>query len=84
MALKKPILTDYGIEVIYWRIGSINDSFHGQIQILLEGYLNEESRKARKTPLERITVYVEGVELKRSEIYLMLKSHLNFQNAEDI
>lgn len=53
MALKKTIETKYGNTASYWRIVQLNISYLGQVShIELAGYIDEDSRKANKQPID--------------------------------
>lgn len=84
MALEIAIQTDFGAPAIYWRIGCINDAFHGQVQVILEGYASEEARRKSKQPLARESIIIEGIETSRQEIYTFLKQTEQFKNAIDV
>jgi hypothetical protein len=73
MALKKPILTVYGMDAEYWRITNINCYFQGTTTVTLDGYLNKDARFDNAHPLRRHVVDFPLQDMTRSIAYVEFK-----------
>ena len=70
MAIKKTLQTSFGVEANYWKIVRVNESFLGTTtEIYLAGYVNEQSRRDGKQPLEIKTLSVATIDGKREDYY---------------
>ena len=73
MAIKKTLQTSFGVEANYWKIVRVNESFLGMTtEIYLAGYVNEQSRRDGKQPLEIKTFLVDTIDGKREDYYVVL------------
>lgn len=84
MALGISIDTDYGVPATYWRIARVQDHFHGRVEVTMQGYASLEARLAIKQPLASETVWLEGVEKARADLYPLLKQLPQYQGAQDV
>jgi len=70
MAIKKTLQTSFGVEANYWKIVRVNESFLGMTtEIYLAGYVNEQSRRDGKQPLEIKTFLVDTIDGTREDYY---------------
>lgn len=83
MALKISIETDYGINAEYWRIARATDHFHGQVEVVMAGFLDIYAADEGRAPLATITVFVQASDATRSDLYPLIKQQSPFVGAED-
>lgn len=90
MALKKQIMSDFGVKASYWKITRIDQQYSSQIiAFQIEGYSDEAARNANAKPLAVGTYLVPQRlfknEVDRAYIYGLLKdADPEFGNADDI
>jgi hypothetical protein len=73
MALKKPILTVYGINAEYWKIINLTSDFKGSTNVTIAGYLNKNARFEYAQPLYITTRIFNLEDITRVEAYTELK-----------
>jgi len=84
MAIKKAVKNTFGAESTYWRIIRINENFNGCTDVYLAGYLDEESRRDNKEPMDMRIFQFEERDANRTSVYnLIMKSRLS-ENGEEI
>lgn len=84
MALKINIDTEYGIPATYWRIARVDDSFHEELTVVMQGYTSESARRRSAAPLATMTLFIRGTEIPRSQIYARVKAQAEFTGAADV
>ena len=87
MALLKAESTDWGVDVTYWNIYSINEEYQNKsIEVILAGYISKQTRDAKLSPVTSKTVTLNGndyiADATREAIYLALKAK-DFSDAQD-
>ena len=87
MALLKTETTNWGVDVTYWNIYSINEDYKGKsLDVVLAGYISKETRDAELSPVTSKTFVLEGDEYikdaTREAVYLALKTK-DFADAKD-
>ena len=87
MALLKAESTDWGVDVTYWNIYSINEEYKNKaIEVILAGYISKETRDAELTPVTSKTVKFAGddyiQDATRKAVYEKLKT-TDFVDAVD-
>jgi len=88
MALIKSIDTEFGIPVVYWNIGAVQEDFKGQgTEVTFYGYASKEAREAGKQPLSAGKVAISGAEYvagaDRAALYAIIKQRPEFDGAVD-
>lgn len=83
MALKISIQTDYGIDAGYWRVARATDHYHGQVEVVMAGFLDANAAEQNRAPLATITVFVQASDATRSDLYPLIKQQPPFVGAED-
>jgi hypothetical protein len=87
MALLKAESTDWGVDVTYWNIYSINEEYQNKsIEVILAGYISKQTRDAKLSPVTSKTVTLNGndyiADATREAVYLALKTK-DFSDAQD-
>jgi hypothetical protein len=87
MALLKSESTNWGVDVSYWNIYSINEDYKGQsVEVVLAGYISKETRDAELSPVTSKTIILDGddyiKDATREAVYLALKAK-DFSDAQD-
>lgn len=88
MALKKSVMTEFGVEAQYWNIGAVQEDFKGKgTEVTFYGYASAEARAAEKQPLAAGKVQIAGDEYvagaTREQLYSIIKQKPEFEGAED-
>jgi len=88
MALRKEIMTEYGVTANYWSIGAVQEDFKGKgTEVTFYGYASAEARAAEKQPLAAGKVQIAGDEYvagaTREQLYSIIKQKPEFEGAED-
>jgi hypothetical protein len=88
MALKKSVMTEFGVEATYWNIGAVAEDFKGRgTEVTFYGYASEQARLAEKQPLAAGKVQIAGDEYvvgaDRQTLYAIIKTKPEFEGAED-
>jgi|YNPBryulayer2012_1023412.scaffolds.fasta_scaffold00014_93 hypothetical protein len=77
MALKKKIMTRYGIECEYWKIIYAQIDYRtNAISFDVAGYPNQEARLANHEPVERRNYYGQLEQFTENDIRIDLYNHL--------
>jgi len=77
MALKKKIMTRYGIECEYWKIIYAQLDYRTKtISFDMAGYTNQEARLANHEPVERRNYYGQIEQFTENDIRIDLYNHL--------
>lgn len=90
MALKKQIMSEFGVKANYWKITRIDQQYNSQIiAFQIEGFSDENARNDNAKPLAVGTYLVPARlyknEVDRAYIYGLLKTaDPEFGNADDI
>jgi hypothetical protein len=87
MALLKLESTNWGVDVSYWNIYSINEDYKGKsLDVVLAGYISKETRDAELFPVTSKTITFAGddyiQDATRKAVYEKLKT-TDFVDAED-
>jgi endonuclease III len=87
MALLKAVKTNFGIDVTYWNIYSINEEYKNKsIEVILAGYISKQTRDAELAPVTSKTINLIKEEYiadaTREAVYLALKAK-DFSDAVD-
>jgi len=87
MALLKTESTNWGVDVSYWNIYSINEDYKAKsVEVVLAGYISKETRDADLSPVTSKSFVLEDkdyiVDADREAIYLALKAK-DFSDAQD-
>ena len=88
MALKKSVMTEFGVEAQYWNIGAVQEDFKGKgTEVTFYGYASKDARDAEKQPLAAGKVQIAGDEYvagaDRAQLYAIIKQKPEFEGAED-
>ena len=88
MALLKTEQTNWGVDVTYWNIYSINEDYKGKsLEVVLAGYISKEVRDAELAPVTSRSLTLRDKEYiadaDREAIYLALKAK-DFSDAKDV
>jgi hypothetical protein len=88
MALIRPVPTDHGSGVEYWRIEKIEDDLaQRRLEFLLRGYVNEAARRAGSEPVFEYPLVLIGAAYAPTpgltELYERVKLHPGFAEAKD-
>jgi hypothetical protein len=88
VALLKTESTNWGVDVTYWNIYSINEDYKGKtLNVILAGYISKATRDAELTAVSSKTITLEGndyiADATREEVYTALKLREEFLEAED-
>lgn len=88
MALKKEVMTEFGVTAQYWNLGAVAEDFKGKgTEVTFYGYASEEARRAEKQPLAAGKVQIAGDEYvvgaDRAQLYAIIKQRPEFEGAED-
>lgn len=88
MALIKNIETQFGVNVEYWKVLSIQIVCNTDVHVVIGGYLNQNTRLAGKNPLvvKNLTIPIIQFETLPmfTVIYNELKQQTEFLNALDV
>jgi hypothetical protein len=88
VALLKTESTNWGVDVTYWNIYSINEDYKSKtLNVILAGYISKATRDADLTAVSSKSIMLEGEEYiadaTREEVYTALKTREEFSEAED-
>lgn len=88
MALKKVVMTDFGVEAKYWNIGAVQEDFKGKgTEVTFYGYATEDARRNEKQPLAAGKIQITGDDYvagaDRAKLYEIIKQKPEFEGAED-
>ena len=88
MALKKSVMTEFGVTAEYWNIGAVQEDFKGKgTEVTFYGYASKDARDAEKQPLAAGKVQIAGDEYvagaDRAQLYAIIKQKPEFEGAED-
>jgi hypothetical protein len=63
MAIFRPIQSQYGVVISYWKVTVMNIDWHNKrCEVVLAGYYDEASRFDNKSPIEYRAFMFEGTE----------------------
>jgi hypothetical protein len=87
MALLKTESTNWGVDVTYWNIYSINEDYKEKsVEVVLAGYISKETRDAELSPVTSKIITLDGdnyiADATREAVYLALKTK-DFSDAVD-
>jgi hypothetical protein len=87
MALLKTESTNWGVDVSYWNIYSINEDYKGKsVEVVLAGYISKETRDADLSPVTSKSIMLDGddyiADADRAKIYSAVKLE-HFADAQD-
>jgi hypothetical protein len=87
MALLKTESTNWGVDVSYWNIYSINEDYKNKlVEVVIAGYISKETRNADLSPVTSKSITLDGedyiADADRAKIYLAVKLK-DFADAED-
>lgn len=88
MALKKSIMSEFGVPAEYWHVGSKQEDFRGgSVEVTLFGFASQEARASGKNPMSvgRFTLTGQDYtpDMPREAIYAAIKNRPEFDGAED-
>lgn len=87
MALNKSIMTEFGVDAIYWNVGVINEKYKEKVvEVLLFGYASEEARQNNNQMVTATVVFGEGEytpDVTRDQVYALIKNKFEFEGATD-
>lgn len=97
MALSKVIETPSGVDATYWRVGDLYRLSDNSVNIILEGYKDQQARLDNKKPLttapmkfqahEKVFDYTylnDNGQNPHERIYELVKNMSEFSGATDI
>lgn len=76
MALKKALMTQYGIHAEYWRVLRSEEIYPNRNIVYVAGYLNKEVRDSGYQPLHVLNYDIPQADMLRADIYNWLKQPL--------
>lgn len=87
MALLKSESTNWGVDVSYWNIYSINEDYKAKsVEVVLAGYISKETRDAELSPVSSKTIILDGdnyiADADRAKVYPAVKLK-DFADAQD-
>ena len=88
MALKKSIMSEFGVPAEYWHIGAKQEDFRGGgLDVTMFGYASQEARTVGRNPMSVARFTLTGQEyspdMAREVIYAAAKNRPEFAGAED-
>jgi hypothetical protein len=88
MALLKSESTNWGVDVSYWNIYSINEDYKAKsVEVVLAGYISKETRDAELSPVSSKTIILDGddyiADADREKVYKAIKLLKDFDKSKD-
>lgn len=87
MAIKKSIQNEYGADFVYHKISEvriINNGGDIQVRMVVESYLDEESRRSGKAATRTENI-IQHADFAMTPFYALLKAKFpQYQDAEDL
>jgi hypothetical protein len=89
MALLKTESTNWGVDVTYWNIYSINEDYKGKsLDVVLAGYISKETRDAELAPVSSKSFTLRDKEYiadaDREKVYKAIKLLKDFAESKDV
>jgi len=89
MALLKTESTNWGVDVTYWNIYSINEDYKGKsLDVVLAGYISKETRDAELAPVSSKSFTLRDKEYiadaDREAVYKAIKLLKEFAKSKDV
>jgi len=89
MALLKSEQTNWGVDVSYWNIYSINEDYKNEtLDVVLAGYISKETRDKELAPVTSKSFVLEGKEYiadaDREKVYEAIKLLKDFAESKDV
>lgn len=89
MALLKTESTNWGVDITYWNIYSINEDYKGKsLDVVLAGYISKETRDAEMAPVTSKSFTLRDKEYiadaDREKVYKAIKLLKDFDKSKDV
>jgi hypothetical protein len=89
MALLKSESTNWGVDVTYWNIYSINEDYKSKtLDVVLAGYISKETRDKELAPVTSKSFMLNGkdyiADADREAVYKAIKLLKDFDKSKDV
>lgn len=89
MALLKSESTNWGVDVTYWNIYSINEDYKSKaLEVVLAGYISKETRDAELAPVSSKSFTLKEkdyiADADREKVYKAIKLLKDFDKSKDV